>query len=107
MAAALTPRVRMMAICDGVRESKLEAGTFNLKSVRDKLTTRGFPFIPSQLWLFLVLSSHRPGQFPGHVAVINDRTDKSMFFTHMDPGPTFDAGNAIWSDRASIRCTFP
>jgi hypothetical protein len=33
-AAALTPRVRIMAICDGVRESKTEAGVFHLKGVR-------------------------------------------------------------------------
>jgi len=33
-AAALTPRVRLMAVCDGVRESKTEAGAFHLTGVR-------------------------------------------------------------------------
>src|SRR6266404_3403758 len=37
-AAALTPRVRIMAVCDRVRESKSEAGVFDLKGVRQVIT---------------------------------------------------------------------
>lgn len=32
MAAALTPRVRLMAVCDGIRESKTEAGVLFQKA---------------------------------------------------------------------------
>ena len=43
-AASLTPRVRIMAICDGVRESKIEAGVYHLKGVRQSITADAFPF---------------------------------------------------------------
>ena len=55
-AAALTPRVRIMLICDRVRESKIEAGVFDLLGVRQGMTTDVFPFSPSRLWLFMHLS---------------------------------------------------
>ena len=43
-AAALTPRVRIMAVCDGVQESKTESGVFHLRGVRQKLMTKSlFP----------------------------------------------------------------
>ena len=75
-AAALTPRVRMMAICDRVRETKTETDVFHLKGVRQAITANAFPFGPAHLWLFLVLSNPRGGEFPGYLRVINDRTDK-------------------------------
>jgi hypothetical protein len=37
---ALTPRVRILAICDGIRESTAEAGVFYLKGVRQAITGR-------------------------------------------------------------------
>jgi hypothetical protein len=58
-AAALTPRVRMMAICERVRESKIEAGVFDLKGVRQAIMAHAFPFVPGRLWLF------RRGAFHG------------------------------------------
>jgi len=63
-AAALTPRVRIMAVCDRVRESKTEAGVFDLKGVRQEIIANALPFVPFRLWLFLVLSSHRPVSIP-------------------------------------------
>ena len=66
-AVALTPRVRIMVVCDRVRESKNEAGVFDLKCVRQEITANAFPCAPSRLSLFLVLSSHRPGEYPGYV----------------------------------------
>ena len=64
VAAALTTRVRLMAVCDGVRESKTEAGVYHLKGVRQGVSANTFPFVPVRLWLFLVLSSLRPGCIP-------------------------------------------
>jgi len=34
MAAALTPRVRLVTVCDRVRESLTEAGLYHLRGVR-------------------------------------------------------------------------
>ena len=62
IAAALTPRVRLMAICDAVRASKTEAGVFDLKGVRQTINASVFPFRPPRLWLFLFLVFvHDPG----------------------------------------------
>jgi hypothetical protein len=105
-AATLTPRVRVMAVCDGVRESNTEAGVFHLKGVRQRIMASAFPFIPSRLWLFLLLSSHRPGEYPAYVRVINDRTDKAIFYAKLTPKPAFDA-DEILAGRFRISCLFP
>src|SRR5262249_48616057 len=105
-AAALTPRVRTMVICDGVRESKMEVDVFHLKGVRRRIVANGFPFVPRRLWLFLVMSSLRSGEFPGYIRVINDRTEKAAFYAHLVPRPVFD-GNDYCEARYSIRCRFP
>ena len=106
-AAVLTPRVRMMAICDRVRKSKIEADVFHLKGVRQWIAADVFPYFPSQLWLFLVLTCPRSGEFPGYVRVVQDKTDKASFFGKLEPRPTFGANNDLWATRASIRGSFP
>ena len=105
--AGLTPRVRLMAVCDGVRESKREASVFHLKGVRQDIAAKAFPFVPARLWLFLVLSSPRPGRYPCCVRVINERTDKAIFYAHVEPSPTFDAAREWQIARARINCVFP
>src|SRR5713226_2406186 len=106
-AAALTPRVRIMAICDGVREGKTEAGVFHLKGVRQGLTADAFPFVPERLWLFLVLSSPRAGEFPGYLVVVNDRTEKIVFYSHFQPRPMFVDDGGLFAWCGPIRCRFP
>lgn len=106
-AAALTPRVRMMAICDRVRESRIEAGVFDLKGVRQQMIADAFPFAPRRLRLFLVLSSPQAGEFPWYVRVIHDRTDRAIYYSYLAPRPTFDADNGLFRGRAGIRCSFP
>ena len=106
-AAALTPRVRMMAICDGVRESKTEVGVFNLKGVRQSITADGFPFVPDRLWLFLLLSSPRAGKYPCYVRVVNDRSDRMIYYSYLNPRPSFDAERDLYLGRYPIRCSFP
>src|SRR5262245_41020519 len=106
-AAALTPRVRMMAICDGVRESKFEAGVFDLKGVRQGISADAFPFVPARLWLFFVLSSPRPGEFPGYIKVTNDRTDKAVLYGHIWPRPAFGSDGGMLMKRTRIACAFP
>ena len=87
----LTPRVRLMTVCDGVRESKTEADVFHVRGLRQRIVAHTFPFLPSSLWLFLVLSSARPGEFPGYVLVSNERTDKTIFYGPLAPSPRFVA----------------
>jgi hypothetical protein len=106
-AVALTPRVRMMAICDAVRESMVEADVFDLEGVRQSMAAQAFPFVPSQLWLFLVLSSPRAGSFPGYIRIVNDSTAKAVFFGHLDPCPAFDADAGTAPVYAPVRCAFP
>jgi hypothetical protein len=106
-AAAITPRIRLMAICDGVRESRTEAGVFHLRGVRQEIVANRIPFDPSRLWLFLLLSSPRPGKFPGYVRVVNDRTDKAIFYGKMTPAPTFGREEKLQAKFMPIRCLFP
>src|ERR1019366_2338202 len=106
-AAALTPRVRMMAICDAVRGSMIEADVFDLEGVRQSMAAQTSPFVPSQLWLFLVLSSPRAGSFPGYIRIVNDRTEKAVFYGHLGPSPAFDADAGTAPFYAPIRCAFP
>ncbi len=63
-AAALTPRVRLATICDRARESLTEAGVYHLRGVRQMIVAQALPFAAYRLWLFLVLSSPRPGTVP-------------------------------------------
>jgi len=66
-----------------------------------------FPFVAFRLWLFLVLFSHRPGTYPGYVRVIDEGTDKAVFFAHLAPHPRFEAGNGALAAVARLRCSFP
>jgi hypothetical protein len=106
-AVALTPRVRIMAICEGARESKIEAGVFNLRGVRQGIIAPAFPFVPDRLSLFFVLASARAGAFPGYVRVVNDATDRVVFYSYFQPRPMFEADGEIHIGRTRLRCRFP
>jgi hypothetical protein len=106
-AAALTPRVRLMPVCDRVRESNTEAGVYHLRGVRHRIGVPVFPFVAVRLWVFLVLSSHRPGTYPGYIRVIDDETDKAIFFAHLAPHPRFEGNDQTLAAVARLRCSFP
>jgi hypothetical protein len=106
-AAALTPRVRMMTLCDGVRESKTEAGVFHLKGSRQGISAGSFPFFREPLWIFLLLSSPHNGEYPCNLRIVNGHTEKSVYYSHVNPRPTFAAEGEWWAYYAPIRCTFP
>jgi hypothetical protein len=106
-AALLTPRMRLMAICDGVRESTTEAAVFHVKGLRQQISAQAFPFVPARLWLLLVFASTRSGTFPGYVLVIDDRTDKTIFYGQLTPPPTFEADIEIVVNVMRLRCSFP
>jgi hypothetical protein len=96
-----------MAVCDAVRESKIEPGVFDLKRVRQEIVADVFPFAPSRLWLFVVLSCPRPGAYPGAVMVESDSTERTIFYAKLLPVPTFDEGSDFLSLRVRLRCSFP
>ena len=62
-------------------------GVFHVKGLRQRIVAQVFPFAPARLWLFLVFSSTRPGEFPGYVLVIDERTDKTIFYGPLTPAP--------------------
>ena len=106
-AAVLAPRVRLMTVCDRVRESLTEAGVYHLRGVRQRIAVPGFPFVASRRWLFLVLSSHRPGAYPGYIRAIDEGTDTAIFFAHLAPHPRFEANDDALAAAARLRCSFP
>jgi hypothetical protein len=106
-AAVLTPRVRLMTVCDWVRESDTEAGVYHLRGVRQRIVAQAFPFVAFRLCVFLVLSSHRPGTYPGYIRVLDDGTDKAIFFAHVAPNPLFEGLDQTLAAVARLRCSFP
>jgi hypothetical protein len=106
MPAALTPRVRIMVICDGARESKIEAGVYNLKGVRQGITAAVYP-VSCRLRVFLLLSSARAGKYPGYVKVVNESDDKTVHYAQLSPTPEFSEDLELLSGVSRIRCSFP
>jgi hypothetical protein len=76
-AAALTPRVRILAVCDEVTPSDVEEGVFTLEGVRQHVSAESFPYLyrPS---LFLLLSSPRRGAYRGRVLVVHEEADRTF-----------------------------
>lgn len=105
-AAALAPRVRIMAVCDSVRERGGEPGVFDLRGVRQQIQADVFPFAPRRLALFLLLSSPRLGMYPGYLRVINDQSEKAVFYSHLKPTPRFQGEVELLAIRLRIRCSF-
>jgi hypothetical protein len=105
--AALTPRVRLMTVCDRVRESQTEAGVFNVKRLRQQIVAPAFPFASTRLWLLLLFSSPRPGEFPGYVLVTNDKTDKTILYGDLTPNPLFQDNEETVVNVMRLRCSFP
>lgn len=106
-AAALTPRVRLATVCDRARESLTEAGVYHLRGVRQRIVAPDFPSVPVRLWLFLVLSSPRPGSYPGYVRVLDETTDKAILFAHLAPHPRFEVADDTLAAAARLQCSFP
>ena len=63
MSAALTPRVRTLVVCDGIRASRIEENVFHLRGARLHVSAPRFP-ARRRLRLFVVLSSPRPAYYP-------------------------------------------
>ena len=76
-AAAVTPRVRSIVICDEVSASLTEDGVFTLEGVRLNLEAQAFPWRAS-LSLFLFVSCPRKGRYLGKILVVNERSGKPI-----------------------------
>jgi hypothetical protein len=103
-AAALVPRLWDLVLCDRARRSREEDGVYNLRGVRNFLVADRFPFRPRSLWFFLVLSSPRVGRFPGSVRVINERTEKVVFYQKIEPN--FPEAHQRRSFAGAVDCSF-
>jgi hypothetical protein len=104
-AAALTPRVRILAVCDGVAASETEAGVFTLEGVRQHLRAESFPclFRPS---LFLLLSTPRKETYRGKVLLIHERTDRTL--RYLGFLAAFEEDNELLPLYLDVRdCEFP
>jgi hypothetical protein len=106
-AAAITPRVRLMTVCDRVRESTTEAGVYHLRGVRQRIVTQDFPFVAFRLWVFLVLSSHRSGTYPAYIRVLDNDTDKAIFFAHLAPHPRFEDNGQTLGGHGPLKLLLP
>jgi hypothetical protein len=81
-AAAMTPRVRTIVICDDVSASVTEESVFTLEGVRSHLRAASFPY-RAALSLFLLLSSPRKGRYSGKILVVNERTEKPIRYVKL------------------------
>ena len=104
-AAALTPRVRIMVVCDDVIPSEIETGVFTLEGVRQHLSAESFPSV-RELSVFLLLSSPRRGRYPGKVLVVDDQTDRIIRYVRFVAA--FSATNEVLPFWVEIgACAFP
>ena len=76
-AAALTPRVRTLAVCDEAVRSEIEEGVFTLEGVRQGFRSASFP-CRRTLNVYLVLSHPRKAKFEGVIRVIDEDVDKFL-----------------------------
>lgn len=104
-AAALTPRVRTIVICDDVAASKTENGVYTLEGVRCQFEAPSFPWRRA-LHLFLLLSSPRKGEYSGKILVLNERTDKAIRYVKFIA--SFEDDNVLLPLYVDIGdCVFP
>lgn len=104
-AAALTPRVRSMVVCNEVTSSTIEANVFTLEGVRTHLYAESFPW-GAELNLFLLLSSTQEGNYEGKVLVIDDHYDRCLRYVKFTAA--FEEANELVCLYASIGvCVFP
>jgi hypothetical protein len=103
--AAITPRVRVMVVCDRAKPSTTESDVFDLKGVRNYLRAGQFPFRPASLYLYVLFSNPRPGTFPGHVQVVHDQTEKIVFRSNFSL--TFDSDDESLPMLFAVKCAFP
>ncbi len=78
MSPALTPRVRVLLVCDDIQPSEDEENVFHLWGTRYQMFADAFP-VWCQLRVFLIVSHVHPGRYPAYVSVIDERAEESLF----------------------------
>jgi hypothetical protein len=106
-AAALTPRVRVMVVCDGIKPSQVEDAVFHLRGVRHYAAADSFPFTPRRFCVYLLLSSARKGRYPGYVRIIDSEAGKTISYRKLDPVPVFDEEVEFLPLPIRMPCEFP
>lgn len=76
-AAALTPRIRTIVICDDIAVSLTDDDVLTLEGVRLGLETSVLPCRVA-LNVYLLLSSPRGGRFDGKLMIVNERTGRAV-----------------------------
>jgi hypothetical protein len=104
-AAALTPRVRILVVCDEVIASDIEEGVYTLEGVRQHVVAETLPCRRS-LSAFLVLSCSRKGTYTGRVQVVD--IDEGRTLRYKKLRPVFDHDNDQLSLAVDLgECEFP
>lgn len=104
-AAAVTPRVRTIVICDDVAASRTEDRVFTLKRVRQHLAAASFP-CRAALHVFLLLSNPRKGKYDGKVLIANERNDRLIRYEKFVA--EFEEDNELLPMYVDMReCVFP
>jgi hypothetical protein len=105
--ATLTPRVRAMVVCDGIKASQIENAVFHLRNVRHYVAAPAFPFAPRRFCLYLLLSSARKGEYPGYIRIIDSAGGKTISYRKLDPVPVFDEEIEFLPLAVRMACEFP
>jgi hypothetical protein len=79
-AAAFTPRVRILVVCDEIVASEIEEGVFTLEGVRQGFSAGSFP-CNRALGIYLLLSYPRRGHFDGQVKLVQETEERTIRFT--------------------------
>jgi hypothetical protein len=104
-AAALTPRVRILVVCDEATASDIEDGVFTLEGVRQHVTASTFPYRHS-LSVFLVLSCSRKGTYTGKVRIVNTSETRTIRYEKLQA--VFVQDNDVLSLPVELgECQFP
>jgi hypothetical protein len=104
-AAALTPRVRILAVCDEAIPSEIEEGVFTLEGVRQYAVASAFPYRHS-LSIYLLLSSARKGTYSGKIRIVDIGDTRTVRYQKIQA--TFDQENEMISLVVDLgECEFP
>ncbi len=91
-AAAITPRVRILALCDEVLPSDLEIDVFTLEAVRQHVIAERFPWL-CRLCVYLLLSSARKGNYPSKLLVVDNNHPERRVVRYLKHSVVFREDN--------------
>jgi hypothetical protein len=104
-AAALTPRVRIMAICDDVTASEIEEGVYTLEHVRQRVAAPSLP-CNRNLRVYLLVTCPRRGRYEGAIAVATTESARLVRWAPFDV--TFHEANDLLPVIVDVfNCSFP